>query len=291
MIRCNECGYSSSDNATNCEMCNKSLGISQPPLGSQPIQANPNKSRAADHKPTQKGEAVKGDFIDGNQVSRAKDNQASNSYICPNPDCKYLSSKPINASNPCPKCNSRDYQVQSPVQNRDHQVQSPIQNRDHQVQSPVQNRDHRVQPPVQNRDYQVQSPVQNRDHRVQPPVQNNKSKRTTFGTVNFIQQIEIQAEDFVLIDQTGRTIFSSASQAGNPEIIIGRSNINPHDKTISSQHVKFTSTNQGWKMEDLSSNGLTFIQVKSKNANLARGVLEDDMAIILGKNIFKFRRI
>ncbi|CAN5587206.1 hypothetical protein BH23BAC1_BH23BAC1_25440 [soil metagenome] len=65
------------------------------------------------------------------------------------------------------------------------------------------------------------------------------------------------------------------------EHILGRERISPNDQSLSKEHVKFTHEDGQWFLEDISSNGATFIQVTEKVP------VGSETMVVLGKNYYK----
>jgi len=86
--------------------------------------------------------------------------------------------------------------------------------------------------------------------------------------------------EFKLISNNGK---DTLSFKGNM-ITLNRSKLDPDNRSISSEaHVEITSKNGQWYIKDVSTNGLTYIQVKKEAMPIQPG----DM-IILGNKLFKF---
>ncbi len=88
---------------------------------------------------------------------------------------------------------------------------------------------------------------------------------------------------FSLINETAPDMSISADLGENEEIILNREVIDPGNPSISGEgHILLREDKGIWTVEDISSNGATFIQA------LHFQTLQDGVRIILGNRIFRF---
>ncbi len=105
----------------------------------------------------------------------------------------------------------------------------------------------------------------------------NSKKTLMFGDSGF-NQINPEAYYLSLSDQNGNKFeFELNDQVKK----IGRNELDENNKSISSSHAQFSVVNGKLKLEDVSSNSMTFTQVKDKTE------LNDEDIIILGNQTYK----
>jgi hypothetical protein len=112
---------------------------------------------------------------------------------------------------------------------------------------------------------------------VNPPFTNNHHHTQPLSALNFDTD-ETPAKKFTLVNEkTGEKSTFDAIEKLN------RENLAPDNLSISSEkHLVISFENNQWHIQDESTNGATFIQVKNKMR------IEKGMRIIIGNQIFRF---
>lgn len=112
---------------------------------------------------------------------------------------------------------------------------------------------------------------------VNPPFMNVSHHTQPLSSLNFDTD-ETTSKKFTLVNErTGEKSTFDAIEKLN------RENLAPENLTISSQkHLVISFENNQWHIQDESTNGATFIQVKNKMR------IEKGMRIIIGNQIFRF---
>ncbi len=113
--------------------------------------------------------------------------------------------------------------------------------------------------------------------KVKPPFMNDSHHTQPLSALNFDTD-ETPAQKFTLVNErTGEKRTFDATEKVN------RENLAPDNLSISSQkHLVISFENNQWQIQDESTNGATFIQVKNKMR------IEKGMRIIIGNQIFRF---
>ncbi|MFO7798985.1 FHA domain-containing protein [Rhodohalobacter sp.] len=108
------------------------------------------------------------------------------------------------------------------------------------------------------------------------PAAPSGAKTMRIGQVNLSK--EVPKPKLVLVDENKNTEQTYEGE----EISLNRTNLAPENSSISSkEHAAFTHKDGKWTLEDKSSNGATFIQVKGKV------MVESGSLIILGDKVFR----
>ncbi|WP_372793711.1 FHA domain-containing protein [Lutibacter sp.] len=107
------------------------------------------------------------------------------------------------------------------------------------------------------------------------------NKTLMFGDTGF-NNLNTETFAISLSDQSGNK-FEFDIQ--NQEKQIGRSELDENNKSISSSHAQFSVVNGKLNLEDISSNAMTFVQVKDKTE------LNDGDVVILGNQMYKLKFI